>query len=186
MNFLLVLGIALALAMDAFGVSMGISALLRDVTKRQIFRVAFSFGLFQFLMPIFGWAAGRNIQKYIQAYDHWVGFGLLFIIGGRMIFNSLKREEISKESEHDPTKGAILFLLAVATSIDALAVGLSLAVLKVSIIYPAVVIGFAAFSLTVFGMKMGSLFGSLVRKRAELLGGAILIVVGIVILIEHL
>lgn len=186
MNFFLVLGIALALAMDAFAVSLGISAALRGITKIQILRVAFAFGFFQFMMPILGWSAGHNIQKYIQAFDHWVGFGLLLFIGGRMIYSSFKRMDKSKMRNSDPTKGSSLFLLALATSIDALAVGLSLAVFQVAILYPAVVIGLVAFLMTVLGAKIGPILGQLIGKRAELLGGLILILIGIKILSEHL
>lgn len=180
------LGIALALAMDAFAVSIGISTALKDVTKKQIVRVAFAFGIFQFMMPVIGWSAGHNIQRYIQNFDHWVGFGLLLIIGVRMIYHSLKQRDDSKKPISDPTRGSSLLLLAVATSIDALAVGLSLAVLDVEIIYPAIVIGLVAFLMTVFGMKMGSFLGKFVRSAGEILGGVILIIIGVTILIEHL
>jgi len=137
-------------------------------------------------MPILGWSAGQSIQKYIQAFDHWVAFGLLLLIGGKMIYESFELRKKEKKYESDPTKGLSLLLLSVATSIDALAVGLSLAFLGVGIVYPAVVIGFVAFILTLIGMKMGSLLGHLVKKRGEMLGGAILIIIGLVILFEHL
>jgi putative Mn2+ efflux pump MntP len=183
-NILLVLGIAVALAMDAFAVSLGMSTALKATTKRQEFRVAFHFGFFQFMMPIIGWFAGQSIQEYIQPFDHWVAFGLLLFIGAKMIYESF--ESKAKKYDSDPTKGLTLLLLSVATSIDALALGLSLAFLSVGIVYPAVVIGLVAFTLTLIGMKMGALLGNLIKKRGELLGGAILIVVGLVILFEHL
>lgn len=186
MNFFLVLGIALALAMDAFAVSIGISASLKGVTKIQMFRSAIAFGLFQFLMPIIGWSAGNSIQRYIEAFDHWIGFGLLLFIGSRMIYNAFKKEDESRQHNSDPTKGSSLFLLALATSIDALAVGLSLAVLQVAILYPAVIIGIVAFLMTIIGSRIGPLLGRFFGKRAELFGGVILIAIGIKILIEHL
>ncbi|MFQ6070799.1 MAG: manganese efflux pump MntP family protein, partial [Candidatus Aminicenantales bacterium] len=185
MSIFIVLGIAIALAMDAFGVSLGMSAALKNITQRQVLRVAFAFGLFQFMMPILGWLAGTSIQRYIETFDHWVGFGLLLIIGGRMAYHSLKVKEEKEERISDPTRGALLLLLALATSIDALAVGLSLAVIDGGIIYPAVVIGLVAFTVTVFGMKMGSAFGSLVKRGGELVGGLILILIGVIILLEH-
>jgi len=186
MNLFLVLAIALALAMDAFAVSLGISVAFAEVTRKQTFRLAFHFGLFQFLMPIAGWAAGESILKYIQGFDHWIAFGLLGFIGSRMIYESFRLGERPKKFEKDPTKGTSLLILSLATSIDALAVGLSLAILKVSIIYPAAIIGLVAFLMTGLGMKIGPLLGKLFGKRAELLGGIILVLVGFKILFDHL
>ena len=137
-------------------------------------------------MPILGWSAGQSDQKYIQSFDHWVAFGLLLLIGGKMIYESFEFGKKGKKYDSDPTKGLSLLLLSVATSIDALAVGLSIALLGVGIIYPAVVIGLVAFVLTLVGMKIGALLGNLVRKRGELLGGVILILIGVIILFEHL
>ena len=186
MNLWLVLAIALGLAMDAFAVSLGIGLTLKGITPKQTFRLAFHFGLFQFLMPIIGWLAGENILKYIQAFDHWVAFGLLLFIGGRMILESFKFGEKSKKYVSDPTKGSSLLILSLATSMDALAVGLSLAAIRVDIIYPAVVIGIVAFCMTVLGVKIGPFLGKLIGKRVELLGGIILLLVGIKILFDHL
>jgi len=185
-SFLIILGIALALAMDAFAVSLGLGMSLKPATGEQTFRLAFHFGLFQFLMPVIGWAAGEGLIKYIRAYDHWVAFGLLFVVGAKMVFESFKRDQAQRIKKPDPTKGFSLFILSVATSLDALAVGLSLAALRVDIIYPAVVIGLVAFVITVAGMKIGPLFGKVIGKRAELLGGIILIIIGVKILIDHL
>jgi putative Mn2+ efflux pump MntP len=186
MNIFLVLGIAFALAMDAFAVSLGISTALGETTKTQRLRLAFYFGFFQFLMPILGWSVGQSVQKYIQAFDHWVAFGLLLFIGGKMIYESFEFRKKGKKYDSDPTKGFSLLLLSVATSLDALAVGLSFALLGVGIVYPAAVIGLVAFILTLLGMKMGALLGHLIKKRGELLGGIILILIGVVILFEHL
>jgi len=186
MSIFLILGIAFALAVDAFAVSLGISTALGQTTKTQRLRLAFYFGFFQFLMPILGWSAGQGVQKYIQSFDHWVAFGLLLLIGGKMIYESFELGKKEKKYDSDPTKGLSLLLLSVATSIDALAVGLSIALLGVGIIYPAVVIGLVAFILTLVGMKIGALLRNLVRKRGELLGGVILLIIGLVILFEHL
>jgi putative Mn2+ efflux pump MntP len=185
-SFLIILGVALALAMDAFAVSLGLGMSLKPATGGQTFRLAFHFGLFQFLMPIIGWAAGESFVRYIGAYDHWVAFGLLIAVGGKMIFESFRREKKPKSETPDPTRGASLFILSVATSLDALAVGLSLAALHVAIIFPAGVIGIVAFTITVLGMKIGPLLGKVIGKRAELLGGIILILIGIKILADHL
>ena len=186
MSFLLILGIALALAMDAFAVSLSVGLTVKRATEGQTFRLAFHFGLFQSLMPVVGWTAGESIIKYIQEFDHWVAFGLLLAVGSKMIFESFQRERDLKVEKPDPTRGVSLFVLSVATSLDALAVGLSLAALHVDIIYPALVIGFVAFAMTVVGMKIGPLLGKVVGKRAELMGGATLLLIGIKILADHL
>jgi len=187
MNFI-VFGVALALAMDAFAVSVGVSLSLEGISKRQTFRLAFSFGFFQFMMPIAGWLAGNSMLQYMQAIDHWVAFGLLLFVGVKMIYESFKRGKKTKEGNVnvDPTKGLSLLTLSVATSIDALAVGLSFAALHEPILYPAVVIGLVAFLMTVLGTKLGPLLGQLIGKRAEIAGGLILIIIGAKILSEHL
>lgn len=186
MNFFLVLAIALALAMDAFAVSMGLSLSLGKMTRSQTFRLSFHFGFFQFMMPVVGWVAGKNLLRDIQTFDHWVAFGLLLVIGVKMIYESFSREERQKMSSSDPTRGFSLLMLSVATSIDALAVGLTLAALHVSIAYPAIIIGLVAFSMSVIGIKIGPLLGIIFGKRAEFLGGLILILIGVKILFEHL
>lgn len=187
MNFFLVFAIALALAMDAFAVSVGISSNLETITKRQTLRLASHFSFFQFMMPLVGWYAAQNIlMKYIKPFDHWVAFSLLLVIGGKMIYESFKRGKKIKNINAHPTKGISLLVLSVATSIDALAVGLSLAAFHVEILYPAVVIGLVAFFMTILGVKIGPFLGRLVGKRAELLGGLILILIGVKILSDHL
>ena len=187
MNFFLVIAVALALAMDAFAVSVGISLNSETITKRQTLRLASHFGLFQFMMPLLGWYAGQNIlARYIEPFDHWVAFGLLAVIGGKMIYESFKGGKKIKDTKADPTKGASLLVLSVATSIDALAVGLSLAALQVAILYPAIIIGLVAFFMAVLGVNIGPFFGRIIGKRAELLGGLILILIGIKILLDHL
>jgi putative Mn2+ efflux pump MntP len=186
MSFLLVLGIALALAMDAFAVSLGTGMSLSPATGRQTFRLAFHFGLFQFVMPIVGWAAGESFVKYIGRYEHWLAFALLLGVGGRMIFESFQPEKPAGVRRPDPTLGFSLIVLSVATSLDALAVGLSLAALRAPILYPAVVIGLVAFGMTVAGMRLGPALGKVIGRRAELFGGLILILIGIKILVDHL
>ncbi len=187
MNFFLVFALALALAMDAFAVSVGISLSYEKITKRQALRLASYFGFFQFMMPLVGWYAAQNILvKYIEPFDHWVAFSLLLIIGGKMIYESFKRGKKRRDINADPTKGFSLILLSVATSIDALAVGLSLAALHVAIFYPACIIGLVAFFMTVLAVKIGPFFGRLIGKRAEFLGGLVLILIGIKTLLDHL
>jgi putative Mn2+ efflux pump MntP len=185
MNFLTVFLIALGLAMDAFAVALSGGFSAGKVTKRQTLRLAFHFGLFQFLMPILGWAAGLTVQNLIQAYDHWVAFALLAGIGGKMVYESFRQEK-NEGRKPDITRGASLVLLSLATSIDALAVGLSLSLLRVRILYPSAVIGVVCFALTAIGFAFGSRLGRLLGRRMELLGGMVLIGIGVRILIEHL
>jgi putative Mn2+ efflux pump MntP len=186
MNILVVLSIALALAMDAFAVSVGISLRPERVGPIQAIRLSVSFGFFQFMMPILGWFAGTKILSLIQAFDHWVAFGLLFLIGCRMIFLSFRSQSAPQAGRHDLTRGCPLFVLSVATSIDALAVGLSFAAIGMAILYPSVLIGVVAFLMTLMGTKLGPLLGQIVGRRAELFGGLILVLIGIKILIDHL
>ncbi len=186
MSFAAVLGIALALAMDAFAVSIGISAGLKKPTGIQSFRMALFFGLFQFGMPLVGWAAGRSILPLIQAADHWVAAGLLFMVAGRMIWEAFRRREEPGDRPVDPTRGLSLVVMAVATSIDALAVGLSLAFLRVSILYPCVIIGLVATGMTLLGTRIGPLLGRLAGRRAEIIGAAVLFIIGAKILLDHL
>lgn len=178
-------GIALGLAMDAFAVSIGAGVTLQTVSARQSFRLAWHFGLFQAIMPIIGWLAGLSIAVWIAPVDHWIAFGLLAAIGGKMIYEALRDADEERDA-CDPTKGWSLVLLSIATSIDALAVGLSLALLNVSIWYPAVVIGLVAGALTTVGLQLGKRFGALLGRRMEVIGGLILIGIGVKILVEHL
>jgi putative Mn2+ efflux pump MntP len=182
---LTLLGIAIGLAMDAFAVAIGAGLQLCQVTNRQKFRLAWHFGLFQAFMPVLGWLAGLTLVEYIEPVDHWIAFGLLAVIGGKMIYEALKHQE-QEVDRCDPTKGWSLVLLSIATSIDALAVGLSLAVLGVDIWFPAIVIGIVAGVLTIVGLELGTRFGALLGRRMEVVGGLILIGIGVKILVEHL
>lgn len=184
MSFLTLLGIALGLAMDAFAVAIGAGLQLCGASPRQVFRLAWHFGLFQAFMPIIGWLAGRTVSEYIEPVDHWIAFGLLAFIGGKMIYEALHHDEEAEVC--DPTKGWRLVMLSIATSIDALAVGLSLALLNVSIWWPALVIGIVAGVMTIIGMELGKRFGALLGRRMEIVGGLILIGIGVKILVEHL
>lgn len=186
MNLILVIPIALALAMDAFAVSLGLSVFPGGLKISQSLRLAVFFGFFQFLMPLAGWLAGQEVLHYIRDVDHWVAFGLLFIIGGKMVVDSFCHRRSSKIMSGDPTMGMSLILLSIATSIDAFAVGLSFAAIEQKILYPSIIIGVVAFGMTFIGTRLGPAIGRLAGKRAELLGGIILIFIGIKILIEHL
>jgi manganese efflux pump family protein len=183
MSFWYLIGIALALAMDAFAVSLASCCRLRHLEVGNVVRPALAFGFFQFMMTALGWLAGKGLTRWISAVDHWVVFVLLAIIGGRMIWESFGSHEGSSK---DPTRGWMLLTLAVATSLDALAVGVSLAVLNVSIWVPSVVIGIVAAVLTTIGSLFGSRLGRRFGVWAERFGGLVLIGIGLRLLISHL
>jgi manganese efflux pump family protein len=185
MGWVSLFALACALAMDAFAVAIVTGLTLNPLKKRQVFRLAFHFGLFQALMPVTGWSVGSALYGYISAYDHWVAFGLLAFVGGKMVWGAMRNDEVGR-SVNDPTSGWALVLLSVATSIDALAVGLSLAMIGSTIVLPAIAIGLVAAAFTASGMLLGRQIGSLWGRRVEALGGLILIAIGIKILSEHL
>lgn len=182
-----VIGIALGLAMDAFAVSIASSIALGAVSRRQIFRMAFHFGLFQALMPAIGWFLGSTVRTWIAAWDHWAAFGLLAAIGLKAVYEALTRDPETEMA--DPTRGMRLLALSLATSIDAMAVGFSLAALDVAILYPALVIGLITAGLSVvgmlFGARLGAQMGAQVGTRVEVAGGVLLIIIGVRILVEH-
>ncbi len=185
MDWWYTLGIAFGLAMDAFAVAIAAGLTLRPLGGRHIFRLAFHFGLFQFLMPVIGWLAGQTMSQWISTFDHWIAFGLLAFIGGKMIRESFHGDQ-QRENRGDPTRGWMLVSLSVATSIDALAVGLSLAFLGVSIWAPSVVIGIVALGMTGVGMVFGSRLGAKFGRWAERAGGLVLLAIGARILVSHL
>jgi len=184
MDFATILLIAVGLAMDAFAVSLGISTTGRASAPRPIFRLSFHFGLFQGLMTILGWLAGFGFVELIAGVDHWIAMGLLSFVGGRMIHAGLDADGVTYRD--DPSRGYMLVILSVATSIDALAVGLSLAMLRLSILQASVTIGVVAAGLSLVGLLIGHRLGRAFGKRMEVLGGLILIGIGLRILITHL
>ncbi len=186
MSLVSLLAIAVALAMDAFAVSVAAGLTLDRVTPRRTFRLAFHFGLFQALMPILGWAGGLTVRSLIEGWDHWVAFALLSLVGGRMLWEAWS-DGGDEEERRDPTRGWTLVVLSVATSIDALAVGLSLALLGESIWVPALVIGLVAFGFTATGLHLGRWVGGLSRlaRGANALGGLVLLAIGLRILWDH-
>lgn len=178
-----ILAIAVALAMDAFAVAVATGLKLR-CSLAQTVRMAGAFGVFQFIMPVAGWALGLTVRSYIEAFDHWVAFVLLAFVGGKMLYEAWN----GGGERSDPTRGATLVLLAVATSIDALAVGISMALLNVDIWHPAAIIGLVCFAITAAGMHLGRLAvreGGALSARANVLGGLVLIGIGLKILCEH-
>jgi len=180
-----ILAIAVGLAMDAAAVSLGAAAANHARDGRATFRLAFHFGLFQCLMPIAGWAAGAAVAARIAAVDHWVAFGLLAIVGGRMVRAGLKTDG-EETFARDPSRGITLVLLSIATSIDALAVGWSLAMLGARIWHAAVTIGLVTGTLSVVAIRLGSRLGAAAGRRMEVVGGLILLAIGARILGQHL
>ena len=176
--------IATGMAMDAFAVSLGIGTTRQASLPRPVFRLSFHFGLFQFLMPILGWLAGNTIAALISGFDHWIALGLLAFVGLRMIRSGLDHDGQAYPS--DPSRGATLVMLCVATSIDALAIGLSLAMLRVNILYPSAVIGVVTVGLSLAGLLIGHRLGTTFGKRMEILGGVILNGIGLRIVVTHL
>jgi putative Mn2+ efflux pump MntP len=186
-SFPALMGVALALAMDAFAVALGLSAGLRGLTPSQSFRLAGFFGFFQFAMPLAGWAAGRSVLPLIQKVDHWLAAGLLCLVAGRMIYGFFRKASSPGDAgSSDPFTLPNLILLSVATSIDALAVGLSLALLEVPILFPALIIGAVAFALSLIGTRLGLVLGRMAGRWAELVGALVLLVIAGKILLDHL
>lgn len=184
MDFLTLIFIAFALGIDAFAVSLSTGAYLVRANARQTFRMSFHFGLFQALMPVIGWAAGTGFADMIEQVDHWIAFGLLGIVGGHMIWNSFEND--TGQALRDLTKGWSLISLSIATSIDALAVGLTLSMIQVHIVIPALIIGIVAALMSFIGIRLGERISGRFGTHMEFIGGVILILIGARILIEYL
>lgn len=182
MKPLTVIFIALGLSMDAFAVSVASGLGARTLRIRHILRLAVFFGLFQAVMPVLGWSLGVSLRDLISGVDHWVAFGLLSIIGGKMIYEAFVIEK--EENQCYPHGTVALLGLSVATSIDALAIGITLAALGVPVLGPALIIGIITFAVCLIGVTIGKRFGSVLNGKAEVAGGIILLGIGVKILIE--
>lgn len=185
MDPIVLIGLAVGLSMDALAVAVAEGAYLKKIHFHRVLRMALAFGGFQGLMPVVGWAAGSAFSRYIMDFDHWLAFGILLYIGGKMIWEEL----------HDSPEGndfrscervAVLLLMALATSVDALAVGLTFAFLKIEIFYPVLVIGALTFIISGLGVYFGAWIGKKYEKIIGLVGGVTLIAIGLRILVEHL
>lgn len=179
--------IGVGLSMDAFAVSICKGLGMEKINKKQAFTIGLYFGGFQALMPLIGWFLGIRFQQYITSIDHWIAFILLVCIGGKMVVEAVrdKHDEVI-EKKDQPLNHKEMFLLAVATSIDALAVGITFAFLDTPIIEAIVIIGCTTFVLSIVGVIVGNFFGTRYKKKAEIIGGIILILIGLKILLEHL
>ena len=182
MELITVLLLAVGLAMDAFAVSICKGLAVRKVTIRTMVIVGLWFGVFQGVMPVIGYVSGSAFYDLISEYDHWIAFILLFLIGANMIREALSDED---EGVDDNLGFRTMLLLAIATSIDALAVGISLAMTGDGIVEPALIIGAVTMIISMFGVWIGSRFGDRYGKKAELVGGVILILIGLRIVLEH-
>lgn len=183
MNFIALIFTSFALSMDAFAVSITKGMTIKNLKKSTALKMALAFGVFQGAMPLLGWALGISFESYIKSIDHWIAFILLAGIGINMI-----KEAFSKDSENcnDNVDAKTMIILAIATSIDALAVGITFACLRAHILLPIISIGIITFILSVMGVKIGNKFGDKYKAKAELAGGLILILLGIKIVLEHL
>lgn len=183
-EFLTTSFLALALSADAMAVSMTSGLMIRHIKINKALKIALFFGVFQAIMPLLGWVIGLTFRELMTSFDHWIAFVLLGLIGGKMIYESL--QENSEEKKFNPLDNSTLLALAIATSIDALAAGLGLSMLKSSIFLACTLIGVITFFLSFFAVFLGHRFGGLFNQKIEILGGLILIIIGSKILCEHL
>ena len=181
---LFLLATSVALGADAFAVATAVGAGLPALTGRHFFRLIWHFGLFQALMTTIGWFGGEGLSLFMMGINCWIAFGLLCALGGKMIVESRHAER--RAEGFDPTRGWSLVGLSVATSLDALAVGVSLSLIGETIWRPALLIGLAALVMTYMGMRLGSRGGTYLGRWAELAGGIVLVLIGVRILIKHL
>ena len=189
MSYITIFGISAGLAMDAFAVSISYGCTPKKIPLKHILMISISFGAFQAFMPVLGWQTGRFFADMIKDYDHWIAFSLLAYIGARMIIEGIKNK--SNDDEFCEIDNHILdlkrlFVLSIATSIDALAVGLSLSLLGYEIIKPASIIGVTTFVFSYTGVKMGCSLHKILGRKVEIFGGLVLVAIGIKILIEHM
>ena len=186
--FIVLFLMGVGLSMDAFAVSVCKGLAMRKVNKKQAIVIGLFFGGFQALMPLLGWSLGIQFEQYITSIDHWIAFILLGFIGGKMIVEAVKPDDESVEvKEMDPPLNIKeMFVLAIATSIDALAVGITFAFLDYPIVESIIIIGITTLVISIIGVYIGNFFGSMYKKKAELAGGIILLLLGVKILLEHL
>ena len=184
MDFWLLLALAVSLAMDCFAVSLSIGSSPLPTTARRVFRISFHFGFFQFMMTFLGWLLGSSVVNLISSIDHWIAFLLLGWVGVHMIRSGLSKEEEVQRA--DPSRGKTLVLLSIATSLDAMGGGLSLALLKVNILFASLWIGLVTLVLSLSGMLLGNRLSRRFGENMEVVGGVVLLIIGLHILITHL
>jgi putative Mn2+ efflux pump MntP len=184
MDIITILLIAIGLSFDTFAVSVSTGLAITKIRFWQAVKIAITLAFFQALMPFFGWLFGKQVEHLISNYDHWIAFGLLLILGIRMIYESFKKDEVDKS--FNPLNSTVLIGMAVATSIDALVVGVSFAFINMNIYWSVFLIGAVTFLVAMTGILFGKKVGGNHGKRMEIIGGLILIGIGVKILISHL
>lgn len=185
MNFLATVALSLAMSTDAFAVAVGKGATMQKPSLRQALRIGLIFGVIEALTPLIGWAIGHAASQYVEAWDHWIAFGMLVVLGLRMIWESFGVDDKDASAQQEQSF-ALLVITGIATSIDAMAVGASLAFINANIYVIAAAIGFSTFMMVTIGIMIGRAVGTAIGKRAELLGGVVLMLIGSTILYEHL
>ncbi len=186
MGFLEIFLIGIGLSADAFSVAVCKGLNMRKLNLKHAYIIALFFGGFQAIMPLIGYLLGTNFADYIEAFDHWIAFVLLGFIGGKMAIEAIRDKDEDEEEKTDVLKIGELTVMAIATSIDALAVGITFAFLKVNILLSVLLIGVTTFALSLAGVLIGNKFGAKYKSKAELAGGIILVLIGVKILLEHL
>lgn len=188
MGFVPLMLLALSLSMDAFAVAIANGIAARQVRTWDALKTGLFFGFFQGAMPMLGYCLGGTVSRYMEVVNHWIAFGVLSVIGVKMMMDAIRDERRYEdgEGERSPFSNKRLLMMAVATSIDALAVGLTLALLEVSMIQSALTIGVVTFSLSAIGVLLGRLLGCAFRRGAQIAGGVVLVLIGVRILMEHL
>jgi len=184
MSILTIILIAIGLTFDTFAVSVSTGITVNQIKFWQAVRVSIILAIFQAMMPLLGWFGALQIKNHIIRFDHWIAAGLLWIIGAKMIWEALFHKK--DEEQKNPLKTMVIVTMAIATSIDALAVGVSFGFLEVNMYITTIIIGFTTFLVAMIGMLLGKKAGYLLGKRSEIIGGIILIIIGIKILYEHL
>ncbi|BAX79005.1 manganese efflux pump MntP [Labilibaculum antarcticum] len=184
MEFISIIFLALGLSVDSFAASVCSGLAIKKIHFLQAVKIAFFLALFQGGMPIIGWFTGSELKDLIKDYDHWIAFILLAGLGSKMIYESINCKE--KDASFNPLKLIVLLGISIATSIDALVVGLSLAIIDVAIWFPAIVIGIITFVVSMLGMLLGKKIGRKMSRKFEIIGGVVLILIGLRILIDHL
>lgn len=183
MELLTIFLISLGLSVDSFAVSVSSGLMVNNIQFKQAVRIALFLSIFQALFPLLGWIAGKEVKIYIELYDHWVAFSLLAFLGIRMIINSMRK---SKKRSFNPLKFEVMVMMSFATSLDALAVGFSFALVEIPILIACLIIGITTFIAAMLGMLLGKKVKKDIDKVFEVVGGVILLLIGIKILFEHL
>ena len=185
MELITLILLSVGLSVDSFAVSVSSGVIISEITFRKATRIAFSLAIFQAVMPLIGWFIGKRIESMVESFDHWLAFGLLAIIGGKMILESLKTHKDTARKSN-PLELKVLLGMSLATSIDALVVGISFGFIQVDLWFASIIIGFTTFVFSMLGILFGKKIGGRFGEKMEIIGGIVLILIGLKILLEHL